>query len=61
MIKRLEHEKLVEIDGRIRLTTRGRALAEQVVRRHRLAERFLTDIPSSRGPTRITRPASGST
>ncbi len=44
MIKRLEHEHLVDIDGRIRLTTRGRALAEQVVRRHRLAERFLTDI-----------------
>ena len=44
MIKRLEHEHLVDIDGRIRLTSRGRALAEQVVRRHRLAERFLTDI-----------------
>ena len=44
MIKRLEQEHLVDIDGRIRLTSRGRALAEQVVRRHRLAERFLTDI-----------------
>ena len=44
MIKRLEHEGLVEIDGKIRLTKEGRALAEQVVRRHRLAERFLTDI-----------------
>ncbi len=44
MIKRLEHEGLVEIDGKIRLSTEGRALAEQVVRRHRLAERFLTDI-----------------
>lgn len=44
MIKRLEHEGLVEIDGKIRLTKQGRALAEQVVRRHRLAERFLTDI-----------------
>ena len=44
MIKRLEHEGLVEIDGKIRLSTEGRTLAEQVVRRHRLAERFLTDI-----------------
>ena len=44
MIKRLEHEGLVEIDGKIRLTRQGRTLAEQVVRRHRLAERFLTDI-----------------
>ena len=44
MIKRLEHEGLVEIDGKIRLTAEGRTLAEQVVRRHRLAERFLTDI-----------------
>ena len=44
MIKRLEHEGLVDIDGKIRLTKQGRALAEQVVRRHRLAERFLTDI-----------------
>ena len=44
MIKRLEHEGLVEIDGKIRLSAEGRTLAEQVVRRHRLAERFLTDI-----------------
>src|SRR5262245_7245596 len=44
MIKRLEHEGLVQIDGAIRLTTQGRTLAERVVRRHRLAERFLTDI-----------------
>ncbi len=44
MIKRLELEGLVEIDGKIRLTAEGRTLAEQVVRRHRLAERFLTDI-----------------
>ena len=40
MIKRLEHEGLVEIDGKIRLSAEGRTLAEQVVRRHRLAERF---------------------
>jgi DtxR family Mn-dependent transcriptional regulator len=44
MIKRLEHQGLVEIDGGIRLTGDGMELAETVVRRHRLAERFLTDI-----------------
>ena len=45
MIKRMEHEGLVTTaKGKIKLATRGRSLAEQVVRRHRLAERFLTDI-----------------
>jgi DtxR family Mn-dependent transcriptional regulator len=44
MIRRLEHEGLVEIDGQIRLTSAGSRLAERVVRRHRLAERFLTDV-----------------
>jgi DtxR family transcriptional regulator, Mn-dependent transcriptional regulator len=44
MIKRMEHEGLVDVDRQIVLTTRGRALAEQVVRRHRLAERLLTDV-----------------
>ncbi len=44
MIKRLESEGLVVNDGGIRLTAAGIALAEQVVRRHRLAERFLTDV-----------------
>lgn len=45
MIRRMEHDGLVRIrDGHIGLTTDGRALAERVVRRHRLAERFLTDI-----------------
>ncbi len=44
MMKRLEHEGLIELDGKIRLTDAGRTLAETVVRRHRLAERFLTDI-----------------
>jgi DtxR family Mn-dependent transcriptional regulator len=45
MIRRLETEGLVSAGrGTIRLTDDGRALAEQVVRRHRLAERFLTDI-----------------
>ena len=44
MIHRMQKEGLVEIDGTIRLTTDGLELAETVVRRHRLAERFLTDI-----------------
>jgi DtxR family Mn-dependent transcriptional regulator len=45
MIKRLESEGLVEITAHvIRLTADGRRLAERVVRRHRLAERFLTDV-----------------
>ncbi len=44
MIKRMEHQGLISIDGGIRLTTDGADLAESVVRRHRLAERFLTDI-----------------
>jgi len=45
MIRRLEGAGLVAVDsGTIRLTAAGNTLAEQVVRRHRLAERFLTDI-----------------
>ncbi|MEM1334881.1 MAG: metal-dependent transcriptional regulator [Actinomycetota bacterium] len=44
MIKRLEAEGLVKNEGGITLTTSGRALAERTVRRHRLAERFLTDV-----------------
>ncbi len=45
MIRRLDGEGLVDADGtRILLTTDGKKLAERVVRRHRLAERFLTDI-----------------
>jgi DtxR family Mn-dependent transcriptional regulator len=45
MIRRMEGQGLVEIDGgAIRLTDDGAVLAESVVRRHRLAERFLTDI-----------------
>ncbi len=44
MIKRLETEGLVTTDDGIRLTDTGRRLAESVVRRHRLAERFLTDV-----------------
>jgi DtxR family Mn-dependent transcriptional regulator len=44
MIRRMESAGLITIDGTITLTDDGLALAEQVVRRHRLAERFLTDI-----------------
>jgi len=44
MIRKLEGEGLVQVDGRINLTPDGLRLAESVVRRHRLAERFLTDI-----------------
>ena len=44
MIRRLEGAGLVSIDGAIKLTEAGNTLAEKVVRRHRLAERFLTDI-----------------
>ena len=44
MIRRLESEGLVEVDGNIRLTDSGMQWAATVVRRHRLAERLLTDI-----------------
>jgi DtxR family transcriptional regulator, Mn-dependent transcriptional regulator len=45
MIRRLEAEGLVVLDaGAIALTDMGRVLAQRVVRRHRLAERFLTDM-----------------
>ncbi len=45
VIRRLETEGLIsQAGGRIRLTRLGVGLAERVVRRHRLAERFLTDI-----------------
>ena len=44
MIHRMQKQGLVDIDRTIRLTEAGAELAESVVRRHRLAERFLTDI-----------------
>ena len=45
MIRRMTSEGLVRTTkGTISLTDAGVRLAEQVVRRHRLAERFLTDI-----------------
>jgi DtxR family Mn-dependent transcriptional regulator len=44
MIKRLEANGLITTDDGITLTPAGLELAERVVRRHRIAERFLTDI-----------------
>ena len=46
MLKRLIRDGLVAQDGRkvIRLTPEGLRRAEQMVRRHRLAERLLTDV-----------------
>jgi DtxR family Mn-dependent transcriptional regulator len=45
MIRRLESEGLITIDGgHIGLAPEGVVLAQRVVRRHRLAERFLTDM-----------------
>lgn len=44
MIKRMDADGLVTSDGEIKLTTKGRHLAEVVVRRHRLAERFLSEV-----------------
>src|SRR3954453_18431243 len=45
MIRRLATEQLITVEhNTIRLTSSGASLAQQVVRRHRLAERFLTDV-----------------
>ena len=44
MMKRLEAEGLITSDDGIRLTDDGRRLGERVVRRHRLAEVFLTEV-----------------
>jgi DtxR family Mn-dependent transcriptional regulator len=45
MVRRMEKAGLVTVeDGIIRLTDDGLTLAERVVRRHRIAERFLTDV-----------------
>ena len=44
MIHRMQDQGLLEPGRRITLTDDGMALARQVVRRHRLAERFLTDV-----------------
>ena len=45
MIRRMEAEGLIAFEGTaVRLTDDGTKVAERVVRRHRLAERFLTDV-----------------
>ena len=44
MIHRMSDDGLVDIGVDIKLTDSGRHLAEVVVRRHRLAERFLTEV-----------------
>jgi DtxR family Mn-dependent transcriptional regulator len=45
MMKRMEAEGLISISGsNISLTETGEKLAQRTVRRHRIAERFLTDI-----------------
>jgi DtxR family Mn-dependent transcriptional regulator len=45
MIRKMDKAGLVTVEsGAIRLTENGSEMAEMVVRRHRLAERFLTDI-----------------
>ena len=44
MIKRMERDGLVVAGRHIELTDQGLELARRVVRRHRLAERFLTDM-----------------
>jgi DtxR family Mn-dependent transcriptional regulator len=44
MVHRMQADGLVTIDEEIDLTDEGRHLAEVVVRRHRLAERFLSEV-----------------
>ena len=44
MIHKLANEGLITINGSIVLSDTGIQVAERVVRRHRLAERFLTDV-----------------
>ena len=45
-LKRMVRQGLVKIDGRkeIRLTTKGHAIAERLQHRHRIVERWLTDV-----------------
>ncbi len=45
MVHKMADEGLLTVNrGKIALSVEGMKLAEQVVRRHRLAERFLTDV-----------------
>jgi DtxR family Mn-dependent transcriptional regulator len=49
-VARLQKMRLVESNARaITLTPHGFAVAEDAVRKHRLAERFLVDVLRSRG------------
>jgi len=45
-VQRMQRDELVSVNGKktIHLTKRGRQLAEKVARRHRLSERFLSDV-----------------
>jgi DtxR family Mn-dependent transcriptional regulator len=48
LLRKLQQDKLIEIDGdKIGLKKAGRDLAEQIIRRHRLAERLLCDVMGS--------------
>lgn len=44
MLRKMAAEGLVELEPEIKLSDEGRHLAEVVVRRHRLAERFLSEV-----------------
>jgi len=44
MVHRMADEGLVTLEGEIKLTEEGKHLAAVVVRRHRLAERFLAEV-----------------
>lgn len=44
MLRKMAADGLVDLDPEVRLTPEGRHLAEVVVRRHRLAERFLSEV-----------------
>jgi DtxR family Mn-dependent transcriptional regulator len=45
MVRRLVEDGYLEVTDRsLKLTTKGREIAESVVRKHRLAERLLTDV-----------------
>jgi len=44
MVKRMAAEGLVKVSDQVRLTEEGNHLAAVVVRRHRLAERFLSEV-----------------
>ena len=44
MVRRMTAEGLVSVSDEVRLTEEGRHLAAVVVRRHRLAERFLSEV-----------------